>query len=61
MKYYTTSLEQTLSMSAYQFFCLLDEMQYMEDPKKQRPLGKTQHTHTPKLETEQDFTNFLFG
>jgi hypothetical protein len=59
MKYYTTSLEQTLTMSAYQFFCLLDEMQYMEDPKKQRPQGKSNHTQT--LETEQDFTNFLFG
>ena len=59
MKYYTTSLEQTLTMSAYQFFCLLDEMQYMEDPKKQRPQGKS--NRTPALETEQDFTNFLFG
>ena len=60
MKYYTTSLEQTLTMSAYQFFCLLDEMQYMEDPKKQRPQVKSKQ-QTPALETEQDFTNFLFG
>ena len=59
MKYYTTSLEQTLTMSAYQFFCLLDEMQYLEDPKKQRI--QTNPKRIAKLETEQDFTNFLFG
>ena len=60
MKYYATSLEQTLTMSAYQFFCLLDEMQYLEDPNKKRPQYKNQQINMPTLETEQDFTNFLF-
>ena len=57
MKYYTTSLEVVLSMSAYQFFCLLDEMQYLEDPNKQKPQQKS---HMKTLNTQDDFTNFLF-
>lgn len=60
MKYYTTSLEAVLAMSAYQFFCLLDEMQYLEDTNKKRPKNNKQLMSTATLETEQDFTNFLF-
>jgi hypothetical protein len=56
MKYYTTSLEQTLTMSAYQFFCLLDEMQYMEDPKKVR---LTTQPIRP-LNSKEDVMNFFF-
>jgi len=59
IKYYNQELEAVLNMTACQFFGLLEEIQYLEDPKKIRK------THLPKekikkLENKKDFEEFFF-
>lgn len=58
MKYYVLWFEEVLSITSYQFFSLLQEIEYMEDPKKTR--RKTSNTTIPKLETKLDFEGFFF-
>ena len=59
MKYYVLWFEEVLVITSYQFFSLLQEIEYMEDPKKVRRTNSI--ASIPKLETKSDFEGFFFG
>jgi hypothetical protein len=48
-------------MTACQFFGLLEEIQYLEDPKKIRNKKNLPKTKIKKLESKRDFEEFFFG
>ncbi len=58
MKYYTQSLEATMAMTAYQFFSLVQEIEYLEDPNKKRSLPIPKEK-MKKLESKSDFEEFF--
>jgi hypothetical protein len=60
MKYYTQSLEATMAMTAYQFFSLVQEIEYLEDPHKHCPVSLPKEK-MKKLQQKSDFEEFLFG
>lgn len=61
IKYYNQWLEAVLNMTAYQFFGLLEEIQYLEDPKKVRKTKNLPKNKIKKLESKRDFEEFFFG
>jgi len=61
IKYYHQELEAVLNMTACQFFGLLEEIQYLEDPKKIRNQKNLPKTKIKKLESKRDFEEFFFG
>lgn len=61
IKYYNQELEAVLNMTACQFFGLLEEIQYLEDPKKIRKTKNLPRDKIKKLESKRDFEDFFFG
>jgi hypothetical protein len=60
IKYYNQELEAALNMTACQFFGLLEEIQYLEDPKKIRKTKNLPRNKIKKLESKRDFEEFFF-